>query len=128
MLDSGAFDVLQPEIQITGALEIRKLAHDLSNALEIIVQTSFLLGTAGLKEPALEWHRWLAVTGAVAAVAAALATSEPDRVPNRLWRYRLALFSAAALVAAGLLSVLVFPLAALTLVRGDRSQRAIQAR
>lgn len=36
--------------------------------------------------------------------------------------------TAAALVAAGLLSVLVFPLAALTLVRGDRSQRAIQAR
>jgi len=41
------------------ALEIRKLAHDLSNALEIIVQTSFLLGTAGLKEPAIEWHRML---------------------------------------------------------------------
>jgi hypothetical protein len=41
------------------ALEIRKLAHDLSNALEIIVQTSYLLGTVGLKEPALEWHRML---------------------------------------------------------------------
>jgi len=41
------------------AVEIRKLAHDLSNALEIIVQTSYLLGTAGLKEPALEWHRML---------------------------------------------------------------------
>jgi hypothetical protein len=41
------------------ALEIRKLAHDLSNALEIIVQTSFLLGTVGLKEPAVEWHRML---------------------------------------------------------------------
>ena len=37
------------------ALEIRKLAHDLSNALEIIVQTSFLLSTAELKEPASEW-------------------------------------------------------------------------
>ena len=41
------------------AVEIRKLAHDLSNALEIIVQTSYLLGTVGLKEPALEWHRML---------------------------------------------------------------------
>ena len=37
------------------ALEIRRLAHDLSNALEIIVQTSFLLSTAELKEPASDW-------------------------------------------------------------------------
>jgi hypothetical protein len=37
------------------ALEIRRLAHDLSNALEIIVQTSFLLSTADLKEPASAW-------------------------------------------------------------------------
>jgi hypothetical protein len=37
------------------ALEIRKLAHDLSNALEIIVQTSYLLSTADLKEPASNW-------------------------------------------------------------------------
>ena len=33
------------------ALELRHIAHDLSNALEIIVQTSFLLSTAELKEP-----------------------------------------------------------------------------
>ena len=37
------------------ALEIRKMAHDLSNALEIIVQTSYLLSTADLKEPASDW-------------------------------------------------------------------------
>ncbi len=37
------------------ALEIRRLAHDLSNALEIVVQTSFLLSTAELKEPASDW-------------------------------------------------------------------------
>jgi len=37
------------------ALEIRRLAHDLSNALEIIVQTSYLLSTAELKEPAAAW-------------------------------------------------------------------------
>lgn len=36
-------------------IEVRRLAHDLSNALEIIVQTSFLLSTAGLKEPASDW-------------------------------------------------------------------------
>ena len=39
------------------ALEIRKLAHDLSNALEIIVQTGFLLGTAGIPAPASDWLR-----------------------------------------------------------------------
>jgi hypothetical protein len=41
------------------ALEIRKLAHDLSNALEIIVQTSYLLSTVELKEPAADWLRML---------------------------------------------------------------------
>jgi hypothetical protein len=41
------------------ALEIRKLAHDLSNALEIIVQTTYLLGTVELKEPGNEWLRML---------------------------------------------------------------------
>ena len=41
------------------ALEIRKLAHDLSNALEIIVQTSYLLSTAELKEPANQWLEML---------------------------------------------------------------------
>ena len=37
------------------AMEVRRLAHDLSNALEIIVQTSYLLSTAGLSEPAASW-------------------------------------------------------------------------
>ncbi len=41
------------------AVEIRRLAHDLSNALEIIVQTSYLLGTTGLKEPASDWLKML---------------------------------------------------------------------
>jgi hypothetical protein len=41
------------------AIEIRRLAHDLSNALEIIVQTSYLLSMAELKEPASEWLRML---------------------------------------------------------------------
>ena len=45
-----------PEAQ---ALEIRRLAHDLSNALEIIVQTSYLLSMAELKDPAAEWLRML---------------------------------------------------------------------
>jgi hypothetical protein len=41
------------------ALEVRRLAHDLSNALEIIVQTSYLLGRVELKEPASSWLRML---------------------------------------------------------------------
>jgi hypothetical protein len=41
------------------AVEIRKLAHELSNALEIIVQTSYLLGTIGLKEPGSDWLRMM---------------------------------------------------------------------
>ena len=41
------------------ALEIRKLAHDLSNALEIVVQTSYLLSTADLQSPASDWLRRL---------------------------------------------------------------------
>ena len=39
------------------AVEIRKLAHELSNALEIIVQTSYLLSMTELKEPASDWLR-----------------------------------------------------------------------
>jgi hypothetical protein len=41
------------------AIEIRKLAHELSNALEVIVQTSYLLGTVELKEPGSDWLRML---------------------------------------------------------------------
>ena len=41
------------------ALQIRKLAHDLSNALEIVVQTGYLLSTADLKSPASDWLRML---------------------------------------------------------------------
>ena len=49
----------QQQIPEELALEIRRLAHDLSNALEIIVQTSYLLSMAELKEPASEWLRML---------------------------------------------------------------------
>ena len=41
------------------AVEIRRLAHDLSNALEIIVQTSFLLSTTEMKQPASDWLQML---------------------------------------------------------------------
>jgi hypothetical protein len=41
------------------AKEIRRLAHDLSNALEIVLQTSFLLGTVSLAEDAQKWREML---------------------------------------------------------------------
>lgn len=47
------------QIPAEQASEIRRLTHDLSNALEIIVQTSYLLATVELQEPAAEWLRLL---------------------------------------------------------------------
>jgi hypothetical protein len=41
------------------ATEMRRLAHDLSNALEIIVQTSYLLGTLELSENGKQWLQLL---------------------------------------------------------------------
>jgi len=41
------------------AKEIRRLSHDLSNALEIVLQTSFLLGTVPLDEDAKKWQSML---------------------------------------------------------------------
>ena len=49
----------QQQIPEEAAIEIRRLAHDLSNSLEIIVQTSYLLSMAELKEPASSWLRML---------------------------------------------------------------------
>jgi hypothetical protein len=48
-----------PHIPEDIAIEVRKLAHELSNALEIIVQTSYLLSTADLKPPAADWLQML---------------------------------------------------------------------
>jgi hypothetical protein len=46
-------------IPSTPAQELRRLSHDLSNALEVILQTSFLLGTVELDENAKQWHKML---------------------------------------------------------------------
>ena len=43
----------------TDAKEIRRLTQDMNNALEIIVQTSYLLSTIEMKEPASDWLRML---------------------------------------------------------------------
>jgi hypothetical protein len=47
------------QIPAPSASEIRRLLHDLSNALEVIVQTSYLLSTVSLQPPAAEWQSLL---------------------------------------------------------------------
>ena len=61
----------------------------------------WLLASSRIVEasPVLEWHRWLGLMAALAAVAAAFTTGEADRPPGQLWRYRIALIAAAAFVA-----------------------------
>jgi hypothetical protein len=44
---------------LTRSNDVRKLAHDLSNSLEIIMQSSFLLGTLDLGENGKAWHKLL---------------------------------------------------------------------
>jgi hypothetical protein len=43
----------------TDAKEIRRMAHDMNNALEIIVQASYLVNTTDLSDQAKEWMRLL---------------------------------------------------------------------
>ena len=56
---SSSFPASNNVIPEAIALEIRRIAHELSNSLEVIVQTSYLLSMAELKEPAAEWLRML---------------------------------------------------------------------
>ena len=46
-------------IPIEHAQQIRRLSHDLSNALEVVMQTSYLLGTLQLDENASKWRSML---------------------------------------------------------------------
>jgi hypothetical protein len=48
-----------PSIPAEQAKEIRRLAHDLSNALEIIVQANYLLNAASHDESAKQWMQLL---------------------------------------------------------------------
>jgi hypothetical protein len=41
------------------AKEIRRITHDMNNALEIIVQASYLVNTTTLSEQAKEWMKLL---------------------------------------------------------------------
>lgn len=44
-----------PSIPPELSTEIRRLMHDLSNALEIVLQAGYLLTTADTEEPVKEW-------------------------------------------------------------------------
>jgi uncharacterized membrane protein len=61
----------------------------------------WLLASSRIVEasPSLEWHRWLGMSAAIAAIGAAVTTTGAgDKPPRLLWVYRLTLFWAAALV------------------------------
>ena len=46
-------------LQQDDAKEIRRITHDMNNALEIIVQASYLVNTTDLSDPAREWMKLL---------------------------------------------------------------------
>jgi hypothetical protein len=48
-----------PAESVSQPSTVRELAHDLSNALEIIMQSSFLLSTLDLGENGRQWHQLL---------------------------------------------------------------------
>ena len=48
-----------PPLLQDDAKEIRRITHDMNNALEIIVQASYLVNTTALSDPAREWMRLL---------------------------------------------------------------------
>ncbi len=62
-----------------------------------------LAGSMGIEQPrVLEWHRWLGTAAACATMFAALTTiGVRTQAPGRIWSFRVALFSAALLVALG---------------------------
>ena len=49
----------EPQIPIGHALEIRRIVHDLSNALEIIVQTQYLLSMGQTDEASKQWLKMM---------------------------------------------------------------------
>ena len=61
----GTFDMTEtngvtptPLLQ-ADAKEIRRITHDINNALEIIVQASYLVNTTALSDQAREWMKLL---------------------------------------------------------------------
>ncbi len=59
MCETAPQSTAVPAIPAEHAQEIRRLAHDLSNALEVILQTSYLLGTLSLDANGRQWQGML---------------------------------------------------------------------
>lgn len=51
-------DVSEPKIPLQLAEHIRRLAHDLSNALEVVLQTNYLLGMTEGGEATEDSRKW----------------------------------------------------------------------
>ena len=48
-----------PPLLEADAKEIRRMTHDMNNALEILVQASYLVNTTALSDQAREWMKLL---------------------------------------------------------------------
>ncbi len=48
-----------PPLLQADATEIRRMTHDMNNALEILVQASYLVNTTALSDQAREWMKLL---------------------------------------------------------------------
>ncbi|HEY0794786.1 MAG TPA: hypothetical protein VGD64_03290 [Acidisarcina sp.] len=59
MMEHAVTNLAGGHIPQEQASEIRRLAHDLSNSLEIIIQTSYLVGTLDLGADGKRWVEML---------------------------------------------------------------------
>jgi len=60
ILSTESADPIEPApTSVAPQKSLRELAHDLSNALEVIMQSSFLLSTLELGENGRQWHQLL---------------------------------------------------------------------
>lgn len=59
MRQNDASTIPEPKIPSELAAHIRRLSHDLSNALEVILQTNYLLGMTQTSEESSKWRQML---------------------------------------------------------------------
>ncbi len=59
MADEQSTPVQRPAFAEVEAKEMRRLLHDFNNALEVIVQANYLVGTADLPDDVRQWVKLL---------------------------------------------------------------------
>jgi Kef-type K+ transport system membrane component KefB len=128
-LEAIGFGLFIPVFFVTSGVEydLGALTSSASNLLMVPVFLAALLAVRGL--PAL-FYRWLISSRQVAVTALWQATSLPFIVAATAIGEDLDLLTAAegaALIGAGLLSVLLFPILGLSLLRGDKDVEAEKA-